>query len=115
MPDIMIGVWSLISFSLQSVEDPNAEPIMPHGPNREDHKGRGIMTEDGYMGAFVSTEKDFIKLPRPNFVENSDEDVARVARAFSSYCGRLSLSNVNGLDGLVHTDVELALNTSWIG
>ena len=88
---------------------------MPHGPRREDHKGRGLITADGYMGAFVSTEKDIIKLPKTEFVANSDEDVARVARAFSSYCGRLSLSDVNGLDGLIHTDVEMSLNSAWIG
>jgi hypothetical protein len=115
MPDIMIGVWQLISFKLQPVDDPDAEPIMPHGPRREDHRGRGIMTENGYMGAFVSTEKDIIRLPKADFVANSDEDVARVARAFSSYCGRLSMSDVNGLDGLIHTDVEMALNPAWIG
>ncbi|KAJ9616609.1 hypothetical protein H2200_000328 [Cladophialophora chaetospira] len=115
MPEIMIGVWQLISFKLQPADDPNAEPIMPHGPRREDHKGRGLMTADGYMGAFVSTSKDIIQLPKSDFVANSDEDVARVARAFSSYCGRLSLSDVNGLDGLIHTQVELALNPAWIG
>ena len=115
MPDIMIGVWQLISFKLQSADDPDAEPIMPHGPRREDHKGRGLMTADGYMGAFVSTSKDIIQLPKSDFVANSDEDIARVARAFSSYCGRLSLSDVNELEGLVHTEVEMALNPAWIG
>ncbi|KAK5465516.1 hypothetical protein LTS15_002079 [Exophiala xenobiotica] len=115
IPDIIVGVWQLISFKLQSVDDPNAEPIMPHGPRREDHKGRGLMTADGYMGAFVSTQKDIIQLPKADLVANSDEDLARVARAFSSYCGRLSLSDVNELDGLIHTDVELALNPAWIG
>jgi len=113
IPDIIIGVWTLISFKLQPVD--GGETIMPHGPNREDHRGRGIMTADGFMGAFVSTEKELIKLPKADFVANSDEDVARIARAFSSYCGRLSLSDVKGLSGLVHTDVELALNPAWIG
>lgn len=115
MPEIMIGVWQLISFKLQPVDDPDAEPIMPHGPRREDHRGRGIMTADGYMGAFVSQEKGIIRLPNDDFRLNSDEDIAKVARAFSSYCGRLSLSDVKGLDGLVHTEVEMALNTAWIG
>jgi hypothetical protein len=115
MPEIMVGVWQLISFKLQPVDDPDAEPIMPHGPRPEDHRGRGIMTADGFMGAFVSRAKEVVKLPNDEFVANSDGDVARVAREFSSYCGRLSLSNVSGLEGLVHTDVEMALNPAWIG
>jgi hypothetical protein len=117
MPDIMIGVWQLISFKLQPVDDPTAEPIMPHGPRREDHRGRGIMTAEGFMGAFVNTSKEVIKLPKAEFVENTDEDIARVARVFSSYCGRLSLGELNqdGLSGLIHTEVEMSLNPAWVG
>jgi hypothetical protein len=73
------------------------------------------MTADGYMSAFVVNSQETPSLPQSNFQDNTDEDIAKFARVYTSYCGRVTLTDVNGLEDMMHTKVEFSSDPSWVG
>jgi len=109
----ILGTWKLLSYHLVDDAAPGSKPIaQPLGPTP---LGRITFTSDGFMSATL-TDPTHTK-PLVNSAQWSkapEEEVAFVARVMTTYCGWYKVFSENGELSL-STDVEIALNPSWIG
>jgi len=112
--DDILGAWRLISLDLFSDEESGSHLItQPLGPTP---LGRAIFSPEGYV-SFNLTDPDrtkpFIKKAVP-WIVAEDEDIAFVSRPMIAYWGRFRVFEEEG-DLRFGTQVEVALDPSWIG
>ncbi|CZR68379.1 uncharacterized protein PAC_18278 [Phialocephala subalpina] len=109
--DQMYGTWQCIS-SLTFSDEACTQPLMePFGPNP---LGRITLTPDGYMHANITHPDRALPLDKSWRSRATDEEVARVTRAMSAYCGPCKVSRRDG-DVILSTKAEISLEPTWIG
>lgn len=100
----LIGTWRLVSWENRSVV--GGEVSYPLG---EDAVGYIMYGQDGYMSVAIM-RPDRAKFAAGDLLGGSEQERARAAGAYVSYCGRYEFRG----DTVVHR-VELSLFPNWIG
>lgn len=109
--DQISGTWQCVS-ALTFSDEACTRPLMePMGPKP---LGRVTFTPDGYMNAILTHPDHVAPTDKPWRSGASDEVVAHVARAMSSYCGPYQVSHRDG-ETILSTNVEISLEPNWIG
>lgn len=98
----LVGTWRLAACVLHDGERVNH----PYGANPA---GFLMYTPDGRMSVMFG-DPDRAPLENPDWRQNTDGDVAAVARTFIAYCGTYDLG-----DGEVSHHVAVSLIPNWIG
>ncbi|KAF4539248.1 hypothetical protein BFW01_g7387 [Lasiodiplodia theobromae] len=108
----LIGTWTLKSFALHLTSDASSQPIFH--PLGTSPLGRIMFKSDGYMSCTLTNPEAFEGWASPTWFLASEQDIAGVARPMTTYCGPYRVYEENG-KSLLSTDVEIALDPSWVG
>jgi hypothetical protein len=113
MSSPLTGIWNLLSFHLAHPDNPSETLLQPLG---DSPLGRIAFGADGFMSCLLMPQANAQPLDMALWAQASDEDVLRVARSFTAYCGRYRVSEEEkGQAGSLSTRVEVALDPNWIG
>ncbi|KAK3935557.1 Lipocalin-like domain-containing protein [Diplogelasinospora grovesii] len=107
----IIGAWKLLSFSLSLVEKPE-EPIFR--PLGDAPLGRIAFSSNGFMSCLLMPKSNAEPLDTSLWAQASDDDILRVARPFTAYCGPFRTYEENG-NAMLSTMVDVSLDPNWIG
>lgn len=108
----LIGIWKLKSFALHLASDATSQPIFH--PLGTSPLGRIMFASDGYMSCTLTNPDASGDWTSPTWIQASEQEIAGVARSMTTYCGPYRVHEENG-KRLLSTDVEIALDPSWIG
>ncbi|KEF52002.1 uncharacterized protein A1O9_11992 [Exophiala aquamarina CBS 119918] len=110
---LLSGTWALISWEMfDSEEDDKTLLSKPHG---DSPLGRVVISQSGYLSAILVPPMVMSQLASDDWQLASDDDVLRIGRSFTSYCGPITLFERDDGGFLWHTTVEIAHNPNWIG
>lgn len=122
----LLGTWQLIS--VRAYNDPEETSLLgePMGPTP---LGRVTFNASGYMNVHVTDPSNIVPLST-SWLAAKPEEIARIAKGFSSYCGWYSVKYAEGgkegegekgegerereIVGF-STDVEISLDPGWQG
>lgn len=99
----LVGTWRLLS-----CETVSGDGTVSH-PFGRDATGLIVYTADGYMSVAIM-QPDREPFASGDLLGGSDDEKARAAESYLSYCGRYEYSG----DSVVHR-VELSLFPNWVG
>lgn len=109
LPSNIVGVWRLLTceFYAPSSSETIAQPL---GPSPS---GRFVITQGGYTSCILTSPEASAPIST-SWLQADPEEIARVARTMTAYCGPCRSWEENS-ETFLATKVEISLNPEWIG
>jgi hypothetical protein len=108
-PSEIVGIWRLLTCQFHAVSSPSIV-VQPLGPSPS---GRFVITAGGYTSCILTSPEASAPIST-GWMQASAEEIARVARTMTAYCGPYRAWEENN-ETFLATNVEISLNPEWIG
>ncbi|OBT62461.1 hypothetical protein VE03_08627 [Pseudogymnoascus sp. 23342-1-I1] len=108
-PSDIVGVWRLLTceFYLPSSSTTIVQPL---GPSPS---GRFVITQGGYTSCIITSPEASAPIST-SWVQAGPEEISRVARAMTAYCGPYRTWEENN-ETFIATKIDISLSPEWIG
>lgn len=108
-PSDIVGVWRLLTCEFYEPSS-STNVVQPLGPSPS---GRFVITHGSYTSCIITSPEASAPIAT-SWVQASPEEIARVARTMTAYCGPYRAWEENN-ETFFATNVEISLHPEWIG